>query len=104
METSQAIKAGKYTTAILGGLVILVLGTNQLPAEANGPSTSSCTAYSNGKVVGNYNCLAGRDANGAINFIQWEDGTASTGLGGWRRVTKDCFAASEYSKWKICSN
>jgi len=103
MKSQEVTKAVDYTTAILAGLVFLVLGTNQLPAEANGPRTSSCTAYSNDKVVGNYNCLAGRDANGAINFIQWEDGTASTGLSGWRRSSKNCFASSENPKWMICN-
>ena len=69
-----------------------------------GPTSMQCTAYANNKVVARYNCLAGRDASGKINFIQWEDGTASTGLGGWKQAGAKCFAAEESPSWKICVN
>ena len=69
----------------------------------SGPKGARCTAYASGKTVAKYNCLASRDSSGNINFIQWEHGTASTGLGGaWKRAGKDCFASSESPTWKIC--
>lgn len=58
----------------------------------------------NGAVVATYNCLRGRDGAGRINFIQWSEGTASTGLGGWKRSGSHCFAASEEPRWKICAD
>jgi hypothetical protein len=69
-----------------------------------GPTPGSCTAFMNGAVVATYNCLRGRDSAGKINFIQWSDGTASTGLGGWKRSGSHCFAASESPQWKICAD
>jgi len=68
----------------------------------SGPKSERCSAYASGKVVAKYNCLASRDTGGAVNFIQWENGTASTGLGGWKRSGKNCFASSESPTWKIC--
>ena len=67
-----------------------------------GPTSASCTAYMSDKVVARYNCLVGTGQGDQVNFIQWEDGTASTGLGGWVKAGKDCFAASGQRNWKIC--
>jgi hypothetical protein len=90
-------------------LVALFLGTAALglhdEAHAQqGPTPGSCTAFMSGAVVATYNCLRGRDGAGRINFIQWSDGTASTGLGGWKRSGSHCFAASEEPRWKICAD
>jgi hypothetical protein len=90
-------------------LVVLYLGTATLglPDGAHaqqGPTPGSCTAFMNAAVVATYKCLRGRDSAGRINFIQWSDGTASTGLGGWKRSGSHCFAASESPQWKICAD
>lgn len=82
----------------------VVLGSIRPGLTQQGPTGTSCTAYMNEKVVARYNCLAGTDQSGRVNFIQWDDGTASTGLGGWVRSGKNCFAASEEPRWKICRN
>lgn len=79
---------------------VLKAGTPLLAQQ--GPTSASCTAYMSGKVVARYSCLVGTGQGGQVNFIQWEDGTASTGLGGWVKAGKDCFAASEQRSWKIC--
>jgi hypothetical protein len=83
--------------------VLVVVGGAGTPLLAQqGPTSASCTAYMSEKVVARYNCLVGTGQGGQVNFIQWEDGTASTGLGGWVKAGKDCFAASEQRSWKIC--
>ena len=69
-----------------------------------GPASMQCTAYANSKVTAQYTCLASRDTNGKVNFIQWEHGTASTGLGGWKQAGSKCFASTENPSWKICVN
>ena len=69
-----------------------------------GPASMQCTAYANSKVAAQYTCLASRDTNGKVNFIQWEHGTASTGLGGWKQAGSKCFASTENPSWKICVN
>jgi hypothetical protein len=91
------------TVALTGtvGLALVAQATDRAFAQ-QGPRSATCTAYMSGNVVGTYNCLAGTDQSDSVNFIQWEDGTASTGLGGWRRSGKNCFAASEQPSWKIC--
>jgi predicted negative regulator of RcsB-dependent stress response len=66
-----------------------------------GQASMRCTAYANSKVAAQYTCLA-RDTNGKVNFIQWEHGTASTGLGGWKQAGTKCFASAENLSWKIC--
>lgn len=88
---------------LLGGFAV-DLGAIRPGLTQQGPTGASCIAYMNDKVVARYNCLAGTDQNGSVNFIQWEDGTASTGLGGWVRSGKNCFAAREEPRWKICRN
>ena len=93
----------KALAVLLGGFAVL-LGTIRPGFTQQGPTGASCTAYMNEKVVARYNCLAGTDQSGSVNFIQWEDGTASTGLGGWVRRGKNRFAASEEPRWKICRN
>lgn len=98
--TSMSLKQNirKAVRAVL----IVVFGTTTPTFAQQGPTNASCTAYMNGKAVAGYSCLAGTDQSGRVNFIQWEDGTASTGLGGWVRNSKNCFAASETPSWKIC--
>jgi hypothetical protein len=81
--------------------VVATSGGGPLLAQ-QGPTGTSCTAYMNSGVVGRYNCLVGIDSAGHVNFMRWDDGTASTGLGGWVREGKNCFAASEERNWKIC--
>lgn len=93
----------KVLAVLLGGFA-LVFGTIRPGFPQQGPTGAACTAYMNEKVVARYNCLAGIDQRGSVNFIQWEHGTASTGLGGWVRSGKNCFAASEEPRWKICRN
>jgi hypothetical protein len=83
------------------GLLLISQATDGAFAQ-QGPRSATCTAYMSGSVVATYNCIAGTDQSGSVNFIQWEDGTASTGLGGWTRSGKNCFAASEQPRWKIC--
>lgn len=80
-------------------LSAVVLVTS-LPARAQ---ASSCDAYGDGRKVGTYSCTVRRDAGGRITFMQWQDGTASTSLGGWRRVNADCFAASEEPRYWMCA-
>jgi len=90
--------------SVLIGTLATVIGCVGPGSSQQGPTGSSCTAFMNGKVVARYNCLVGSDQSGRVNFIQWEDGTASSGLGGWVRSGNDCFAASEEPRWKICRN
>ena len=84
-------------------LVMMLAFSNSSKAQ-QGPVSSKCTAFANSKVVAQYNCFAGMDVNNKVNFIQWEHGTASTGLGGWKRVGDKCFASNESPSWKICVN
>ena len=88
--------------SVLIGTLATVIGCVGPGSSQEGPTSASCTAYMSGKVVARYNCLVGTSQGGQVNFIQWEDGTASTGLGGWVKAGKDCFAASEQRNWKIC--
>ena len=83
---------------------ILLLALTDAAHAQQGPASKPCTAYMNSQVVARYNCLASRDADDRINFIQWSDGTASTGLGGWMRSWNNCFSASEQPQWKICAD
>jgi hypothetical protein len=85
-------------------LSLATLGRLPAADAQQGPTPGSCTAFMNGAVVATYDCLSGRDSAGRINFIQWSDGTASTGLGGWKRSGSHCFAASESPQWKICAD
>jgi hypothetical protein len=98
------VPRSRFSIALAGTIGLVLVSQATVGALAQqGPRSATCTAFMAGKVVGTYNCLVGRDLNGAVNFIQWEDGTASTSLGGWQRAGNDCFAASEESQWKICS-
>ena len=92
----------KHPHHLFALFVSLVSVPNESLAQ-QGPTSRSCAAYMNSQVVARYNCLAGKDADGRINFIQWSEGTASTGLGGWKRSGNSCFAASEQPQWKICA-
>lgn len=87
---------------LLPAVLVAVAGTGNHVFAQQGPTSTSCTAYMSGKVVARYNCLVGTGQGSQVNFIQWEDGTASTGLGGWVKAGKDCFAASGQRNWKIC--
>lgn len=98
---TEEVNTRKTLTGLLVGLAI-VFGITHRGEAQQGPTGSSCTAYMNDKVVAQYNCLAGTDQSGKVNFIQWDDGTASTGLGGWKRSGNNCFAATEQPQWKIC--
>ena len=85
-------------------LIVLIVALMQPVFAQGGPASKKCTAYASGKKVAQYNCLASRDTGGGVNFIQWEHGTASTGLGGWKKSGKNCFASSEEPTWRICVN
>ena len=98
----RAANCAKSVFAVLLGGCAVILGAIRPALTQQGPTGASCIAYMNDKVVARYNCLAGTDHSGSVNFIQWEHGTASTGLGGWVQSGKSCFAASEEPRWKIC--
>jgi hypothetical protein len=94
----------QFFDRLLPAVLVAVAGTGNHVFAQQGPTSASCTAYMSGKAVARYNCLLGTGQGGQVNFIQWEDGTASTGLGGWVKAGKDCFAASEERSWKICQD
>lgn len=113
LQCSSAFKGGlrglaanftQSAFAVLPWGFAVALGAIRPGLTQQEPTGASCIAYMNDKVIARYNCLAGTDQSGSVNFIQWEHGTASTGLGGWARSGKNCFAASEEPRWKICRN
>jgi len=101
---TMRLPTGKKILTLLSAALTVAIGAPEKSLAQQGPTSTSCTAYMNGNAVGNYNCLVGIDQNDNVNFIQWEDGTASTGLGGWKRSSRNCFTASESQGWKICKD
>jgi hypothetical protein len=100
-----AMRPNSYQWWTLFGLslgVTSLVSLHPSGVKAKGLAPAQCVACSGGASVSNSNCLVGRDPDGRVNFIQWDGGTASTGLGGWTRVSNNCFAASENSSWRIC--
>jgi hypothetical protein len=96
------LNPGLFILLILPATIVLLLSPKANAQQ--GPTGSHCTAYAEGKPVAEYHCLSSKDVNGNVNFIQWPDGTASTGLGGWKRQGRNCFASTESPEWKICRN
>jgi hypothetical protein len=75
-----------------------------------GPKVQDCyeTSGRNGKtrVIAKYGgCFVGRQSDGSVNFIQWKNGTATTGLAVWkRRSDGKCFTLQEDPLWSICAD
>ncbi len=88
--------------------VAILATTIPSTAIAGGPTVQGCheTSYRNGTivVVARYaGCFVGREPNGDVNFIQWQNGTATTGLAVWKkRPDGKCFTLAEDPNWSIC--
>lgn len=101
----------KHLIAMATTLILLAAVSASKNANAQkGPKVQDCyeTRRSGNatRVIARHSgCLVGRDSNGNINFIEWKNGTATTGLRVWERLSNGkCFSMSEDQNWSICAD
>jgi hypothetical protein len=94
---------------LIAGLLGCLINYPYIVQAQTGPKVQDCyeTGKRNGRpvILAKYSCFVGRESNGSVNFIQWEHGTATTGLAVWkRRSDGKCFTLKEDPQWSICAD